>query len=212
MPEVVYRMMTLLCALVRALPIGTNLGLLHLLWMLVSGQLLAARGAVIPGLSACGLSRRAVRRAWGALGRGDWTCAVVVARWAELVEGEGQWQPRRQGGYRPLAVDVTGFWRPRLHGCPTTPYQSAVGQAVPAIPVGLVARVGQVGTHRLALPLAFGRPDAADPSDSMHQRRLVEAAVGQCAADEVVGAGRGVRARPAARGRGHAVRGAGGEE
>jgi len=70
MPEVVYRMMTLLCALVRALPIGTNLGLLHLLWMLVSGQLLAARGAVIPGLSACGLSRRAVRRAWGRLGRG----------------------------------------------------------------------------------------------------------------------------------------------
>lgn len=111
---------------------------------------------------------------------------MLVARWAELVEGEGQWQPRRQGGYRPLAVDVTGFWRPRLHGCPTTPYQSAVGQAVPAIPVGLVARVGQVGTHRLALPLAFGRPDAADPSDSMHQRRLVEAAVGQCAADEVL--------------------------
>src|SRR5436853_624728 len=52
MPEAVYRMLTLLCALVRTLPIGTNLGLLHLLWMLVSGQLLAARGAVMPGLRA----------------------------------------------------------------------------------------------------------------------------------------------------------------
>ncbi len=61
-------MLTLLCTLVVALPVGTNLGLLHLLWMLVSGRLLAARGAVIPGLDACGLARGAVRRAWAALG------------------------------------------------------------------------------------------------------------------------------------------------
>ena len=35
MPEAVYQVMTALCALVAPLPIGTNLGLLHLLWMLV---------------------------------------------------------------------------------------------------------------------------------------------------------------------------------
>ena len=52
MPEAVYRTLTLLCTLLAALPIGTNLGLLHLLWMLVSGRLLASRGAVIPALSA----------------------------------------------------------------------------------------------------------------------------------------------------------------
>ena len=63
MPEPVYRMLTLLCTLVGAVPIGTNLGVLHLLWMLASGRLLASRGAVIPGLSACGLSDRAIRRA-----------------------------------------------------------------------------------------------------------------------------------------------------
>jgi hypothetical protein len=56
-------MLTLLCALVAPLPVGTNLGLLHLLWMLVTGRLLATRCAVIPGLDACGLARRAVRRA-----------------------------------------------------------------------------------------------------------------------------------------------------
>src|SRR5260221_1169848 len=67
MPKAVSRMLTLLCALVVALPVGTNLGLLHLLWMLVSGRLLATRGAVLPGLDACGLSRRAVRRAWAGL-------------------------------------------------------------------------------------------------------------------------------------------------
>ena len=70
MPETVYRVMTLLSTLVVTLPVGTNLGVLHLLWMLVSGRLLAARGAVIPGLSESGLPDRAVRRAWAALGQG----------------------------------------------------------------------------------------------------------------------------------------------
>ena len=45
MPPAVYRMRTLLCTLVVDLPIGTNLGLVHLLWLLVSGRLLTTRGA-----------------------------------------------------------------------------------------------------------------------------------------------------------------------
>jgi len=46
MPDAVYRMVSLLCPLVAACPLGTNPALLHLLWMLVGGRLLAARGAV----------------------------------------------------------------------------------------------------------------------------------------------------------------------
>jgi len=75
-------MLTLLCALVDPVPVGTHLGLLHLLWMLVSGRLVEARGAVIPGLSACGLPERAVRRVWAALlagRRGDRSAAGAVA-------------------------------------------------------------------------------------------------------------------------------------
>ena len=59
MQETVYRVIEVLCAVVAASPIGTNLGLVHLLWMLVSGRLLGSRGAVIPGLSAVGLSESA---------------------------------------------------------------------------------------------------------------------------------------------------------
>jgi hypothetical protein len=186
MPEAVYRMMTLLCALVRGLPIGTNLGLLHLLWMLTSGRLLASRGAVFGGLAASGLSARATRRAWAALGQGDWTSAQLLGRWAALVAGEGQWQPQTHGGYHPVAVDVTGFWRPRLRACPTTHFHQAAGKALPAIPVGLIARVGRAGTQRLALPLAFVRADPADPSPSAHARLLVGAAVRQCVADDAL--------------------------
>ena len=56
MSDAVCRMLTLLCTLVVVCPIGTNLGLLHLLWMLASGRLLGARGALFPGLADCGLS------------------------------------------------------------------------------------------------------------------------------------------------------------
>ncbi|MBI3980138.1 MAG: hypothetical protein HY331_18340 [Chloroflexi bacterium] len=44
MSEPVYRTMSVLCSLVVGQPIGTNLGLLHLLWMMLSGQLLKSRG------------------------------------------------------------------------------------------------------------------------------------------------------------------------
>ncbi len=186
MPEAVYRMMTLLCALVEPLPVGTNLGVLHLLWMQVSGQLLPTRGAVIPGLSATGLAPRAVRRAWAALGQGDWSSAGLLARWQAVVAAEGRWQAHTHGGYHPVAVDVTAFWRPRLQDCPTSHYSAEAGRALPAIPMGLIGRVGSVGGQRLAQPLAFVRADAADPRASTHERLVVRAAVQRCAEDEVL--------------------------
>ncbi len=72
MRETVYRVLGLVCAIVATVPIGTNMGLVWVFWMLVSGRLLATRGAVIPGLSLLGLEAPAVRRAWVALGQGSW--------------------------------------------------------------------------------------------------------------------------------------------
>jgi DDE superfamily endonuclease len=57
---------------------------------------------------------------------------------------------------------------------------------LPAIPLGLIARVGSVGGQRLALPLAWVRADPADPRTSTHERLLVRAAVQQCAEDDVL--------------------------
>ena len=103
MHETVYRVMRLLCAVVARVPIGTNLGLVCLLWMLVSGRLLTTRGAVIPGLSALGLSAPAVRRAWAALGQGGWTSATLLECWARVVEQERRWRAHEHEG--------TGPWR-----------------------------------------------------------------------------------------------------
>ena len=94
MSESAAHMMTLLCSVVRFVPVGTNLALLHLLWMLVSGQLLQSRGAIIPGLVQLGLPDRAVRRAWQALGQGGWSIGQLLVNWETAVGRGGQWQVR----------------------------------------------------------------------------------------------------------------------
>jgi hypothetical protein len=177
MQEAVYRVLTLVSALVVDVPIGTNLGLLHLFWMLLCGKLLLSRGAIFPGLSAVGLSEGAVRRAWAALGHGSWTSHRLVTQWARVVEAEGFWQPHRHGGYHPVAVDITAFYRPRLQECPTSHYSTTAGKALPAIPVGIIARVGSVGAQRFGLPRGLVRADPADPSPSAHRRVLLKRAV-----------------------------------
>jgi hypothetical protein len=61
MPALVYRITEVLSAIVIDLPIGTNLGLFHILWTLISGRLLQTRGALIPALAATGLEPAAAR-------------------------------------------------------------------------------------------------------------------------------------------------------
>lgn len=210
MREIVYRVMGLLCGVVAGVPIGTNLGLVWVLWMLVSGRLLQTRGAVVPGLSLLGLSAPAVRRAWAALGRGHWTSGELLGHWRALVEREGHWHAHVHAGYRPVAVDVTGFGRPRLRGCPTTHYDGRAGKAVPAIPVGIVARVGSVGGQRLGVPVALVRAEVADPSPAAHERALLRAAVAALEERDalVLDAGFGVGRLQAAGATGYVVRAA----
>src|SRR5512133_2759529 len=103
-----------LSQLIQALPVGTNLALLHFLWMMVSGALLPSRGALFPALKSIGLSDAATRRAWVAFRKGAWQMPAILALWREQVLGQGDWQPHRYEGYQPVAVDVTAFWRPEL--------------------------------------------------------------------------------------------------
>ena len=39
---------------VKGLPVGTNLALLHMLWALITGSFLGSRGAIFPGDRAVG--------------------------------------------------------------------------------------------------------------------------------------------------------------
>jgi hypothetical protein len=90
--------MTMLSTLVTPLPRGANLGLLHLLWMLVSGRLLASRGALFPAVPETGLSDGPVRRAWAALTSPGWSSDALIQRWGQPVAPAGRWQAHRHGG------------------------------------------------------------------------------------------------------------------
>lgn len=186
MHETVYRVATGLCALVAGVPLGTNLGLVLMCWMLLSGRLLGSRGAVIPALSALGLEPAVVRRTWAALGQGAWSSEQLLVNWQRWVAAEGTWQPHRIGGYVPVAADVTGFWRPHLRGCPTQHYSAVAGKALPAIPLGLVVRGGRAGGQRVGVPLALVRAPVGEASPRAHDRAVVRAAGAVLTAAEVL--------------------------
>jgi hypothetical protein len=165
MPSLVYRIHTLLSGVLAGVRVGTNLDLSLLIWTLLSGRFLQSRGGVIPALSLFGLPDDAVRRCWAALAYGNWEADDLAVAFEAQVLAEGQWRPRSYGGYRAVAGDLTGFFRPCLSDCPTKHYCAEAGRALPAIPVGILARVGGVGGQRLALPVRLVRPDPKDPSE-----------------------------------------------
>jgi len=52
MPIAVEATIQALQAVVQRVPLGTNLALLHLMWVMLQGQLLVSRGAIFPALIA----------------------------------------------------------------------------------------------------------------------------------------------------------------
>jgi hypothetical protein len=175
-----------LAQLVARQAIGTNRGLLLFLWMLVSGNLLESRGAIFPALQRMGLDEAESRRVWAAFAEGKWVIADLLKQWQQQVEAEGLWQEHRLGGYRVKAVDLVGFWRPKLKSCPTTPhYKGEAGKALPAIVLGVVTRVGQMGQQRVPLPTDFIRVELADPSEASLVTRLLTEVADHLAEDEL---------------------------
>jgi len=181
----------ILSHVVQRVPVGTHRGLLHPLWMLLSGRLLLSRGAVIPGLAALGLAEEAVRRAWAALAYGKWHATQLLEAWEQLVREEKAFRTHQYGGYRPVACDLVGFCRPRLQDGATQHYSSAAGTALPAIPLGIAARVGTVGTQRLAVPCLLVRGEATETSATALPTRLLQRANEQLADDEALVCDRG---------------------
>lgn len=185
--------MNVLVALTEGLPVGTNLALLHFLWMLVSGALLPQRGAIFPALQSMGLSAQATRRAWVAFRCGAWQTAVILRLWQAQIEGLPGWQVARHAGYRAITVDVTAFWRPALKNCPSKHYHPAANRALPAVIFGVIGEAGQIGGQRLACPRTFQRAHPKDPSESQLWQELLRWARRHLAVDEIAVLDAGVK-------------------
>lgn len=159
-----------LAAVVKDTPVGTNLALLHLLWALVSGTFLVSRGAVFAALLHMGLSPDAVRRSWQALHHGAWAVDTLLAAWHTHACQTTTWQPHVHGGYRPLPIDITAFWRPRFRGRLGTFFHRLATRAMPGIGVAVIVQVGQIAGQRLPLLRHLILAAATDTDHTLMQR------------------------------------------
>ena len=173
MSPVIEPTMLALQAIVTNLPVGTNLAMLHFMWMLVSGALLPHRGALFPALQSTGIGEQAVRRAWAAFRGGVWQISTLMVEWDKYMRRQ-QWQARRYEGYYAMVIDTTPFWRPKLKGLHSKYYNSVAEKALPAVILGLIARIGEVKGKRIALPSSMLRVKLKDPSEKGLKEALLE--------------------------------------
>lgn len=161
-------------AVVQDLPVGTNLALLQLLWMMLQGSLLSSRGAVFPALLASGFGIGTARRCWAAMRYGVWQPEELIAAWQAFVKGQNQWHEHEHEGYRAVSVDLTGFWRPCLKGWLAKHFHSLAGRALPAVVFGVVVWVGQIGPQRVPLLKALVRAEQEETTDASLITKLLE--------------------------------------
>jgi len=183
----------ILSILTEGLPVGTNLALLHFMWMLVSGALLPNRGALFPALKSIGLSDKATRRAWSAFGKGVWQISFILVLWRAHIKQTAGWQEHRYEGYRPITADVTAFWRPALKNCPSKHYHPAANRALPAVIMGITGDVGEINGQRIALPRAFERVHPKDGSETRLWQEMLKNAQKKLLADEILVVDAGVK-------------------
>ena len=185
MPEPVYRTFLFLARLVAFLPVGTNQGVLHLLWTILSGRLLASRGAIFPALGEAGLDDQQSRRAEAALRGGKVNIARLLERFVRLIQRERRATAARVGRWHPLLIDWVGFYRPHLKGCVTRHFCAPAGRALPAIELGMIARCLRIGERRIPALCGLVRSGETLP--------LLQAAHARMQADDVLVADRQVK-------------------
>ena len=74
-------------------------------------------------------------------------------------------------GFRPVACDLTGFFRPKVQNCPEKHYNSRAHKALRAVVFCLIATVESVNKSRLALPRALVRQEPRE-TEVAFQRRM----------------------------------------
>lgn len=149
MPQAVEQTLRLLEQMVRGLPIGTNQALFHLLWAILCGAFLKSRGALFPALQSIGLNEAQSRRCDQALRKGHWSLGDLLSSFRALVQAQGHWKPNSYEGFRPVAGDITTFWRLRLQGWAGKFFHSLAGKALKGLGFGLLVEVGKVGDIRI---------------------------------------------------------------
>jgi hypothetical protein len=175
MSEAIYVLLGLLLQLCSGLPVGTQLGIYQILCALLGGRFLGSRGALFPALASLGLSAAEVSRASGALRSGCYHPSRMVDGYHELVLSAGIFAPNIYEGYRPVACDLTGFFRPHLRDLKEKHYTSKETVALPALVYGVLAPVGTVSGKRMGIMRSLVRRQTGESEPEL-MRRLIRSA------------------------------------
>ena len=157
--KVNYHVQKLIEQMVGVAPKGTDLGLCDLISAMLSGYFIESGGGVMPAVEAYlrqevkGEKEREARsrRAAKALTYGSYNMKELLGKLSEIVEKEGKWKPITIQGYRIKSVDFTAYRRTAVKKLKSKAYVSEANRAMPAIPIGMIAKVGAIDEQRVAL-------------------------------------------------------------
>ncbi len=188
-----YRILDLIEQMMTIVPKGTALGLCDLISAMFSGYFIESGGAVTPAIEA--YLRREVkdekereartRRGAKAVTYGSYNMKELIDKVQEIFEDEGQWQPTVIQGYRIAPVDFTAYRRAAVKKLKTKAYVSDADKAVSAVPIGMIASVGQVKGQRMALLKNVVVPDLSVNDGSAHKKQLYKQVATELAEDEI---------------------------
>lgn len=192
--QVEERILTLIEQMMEVVPKGTALGLCDLISAMFSGYFIESRGGVMPAVEAYlrqeieDEEERAARsrRAAKALTYGSYNMNELTDKVRDIVEEEGVWKPIRVQGYRIEPVDGTAYRRAAVKKLKSKAYVSDANRAVAAVPIGMIATVGEVKGQRVAL-LKKAVVTDVETNDSVANKQVLYRQVAQCLAEDEIG-------------------------
>ena len=188
-----YRILDLIEQMVAVAPKGTALGLCDLISAMFSGYFIESGGAVMPAVEA--FLRQEIkdeserearsRRAAKALTYGNYNLHELMDKLQEIVQAEGNWKPIIAQGFRIVPVDFTAYRRPAVKKLKTKAYVSDANRAVAAVPIGMIATVGEVNGQRVALLKNAVLADLTLNEGAAHKKQLYKRVATELDQDEL---------------------------
>ncbi len=175
-----YRIQELIEQMVAVAPKGTALGLSDVISAMFSGCFIESGGAITPAVEAFLRQKikdekeRAARtrRAAKAVTYGKYNLHELINKLRDIVEEEGHWQSIKAQNYRITSVDFTAFRRTAVKKLKAKAYVADANRAVPAVPIGMIASVGEVNGQRVAILKDAVPADLSKNDNVLHKKKL----------------------------------------
>ena len=191
--QVNYRILELIEQLVSVVSKGTALGLSDLADAMFSGYFIESGGAVTPAIEAFlhqqikdREEREArTRRGAKALTYGSYNLKELMNKLQDIIKTEGIWKPTIIQNFRVLSVDFTGFRRVAVKKLKTKTYFSDANRAVHAVPIGMIASIGEANGQRIALLKNATVPDLKVNDEAERKKQLYKQVATELEEDEI---------------------------